>query len=115
MAKTIVVNETISRFMLHVVKSSPVQVMGYHTIDDGGGGLFRWEKDDMAQPDGGMVFGSQVKRFNGKSKLTQGCWRRVTNAGYVPVKWFGAHGSGNHDDTLTLGDDIREPHFQNNR
>lgn len=35
-----------------------VLVLGYHAIDDGGGGLFYWDPQSNAATDGGTVFAS---------------------------------------------------------
>lgn len=73
-----------------------VSVLGYHTPNDGGGGIFDWDFKSKEVEDHGTVF-TQVL----KPKL--GRWKRRFQ-GPLNVKWFGAYGDWNpktasgHDD-----------------
>src|SRR5262249_27500073 len=69
-----------------------VNIDGYYRSGDGGGGKFIWRAKSAAQPDGGLVFASELPNAKGK-----GMWERVW-AGALNVRWFGAQGDGKTDD-----------------
>jgi hypothetical protein len=60
----------------------PIQVLGYHTINDEGGGLFYWVADDITPEDFGHVFAS--------SSGNVGRWHRFLESPWINVKHFGA-------------------------
>ncbi|MEC5142042.1 hypothetical protein [Chitinophaga sp. 212800010-3] len=75
---------------------------GYYTPGDGGGGDFYWDDQSQLPDNGGTII---------QAGTAPGRWRRIYD-GPVHVKWFGAIGDGNTDDTtairncLTFSDDI---------
>lgn len=69
-----------------------VQVMGYFSSGDGGGGLFRWNSADSTSDNGGTVIAPNSG---------SGRWNRVWD-GSINVKWFGCKGDGVQDDTTYL-------------
>jgi len=62
----------------------PVYVLGYHSVNDGGGGLFYWVENDTTSADDGHVFES------GHASNPSGRWHRVLEMPWVNVKHFGA-------------------------
>jgi hypothetical protein len=56
----------------------PIQVLGYHTINDEGGGLFYWVAGDTTPEDFGHVFGS--------SSDNVGRWHRILESPWINVK-----------------------------
>ena len=66
-------------------------VAGYYEPADGGGGLFVWTDDTTTNEDDGLVIFPN-------SKTQTGCWKRVFD-GSINVKWFGAKGNGETDDS----------------
>jgi pectate lyase-like protein len=80
-----------------------LMVLGYHVPGDGGGGEFFWDssfKVDLSiwprGEEGGLVI-----RPNSLQPTQPGRWRRVFS-GPVSVKWFGAKGDGQTDDTPAI-------------
>jgi hypothetical protein len=72
---------------------------GCITPGDGGGGVFFWDPTVTAiQDDGGTVI-----------HVSGGGWRRVFD-GPINVKWFGAVGNGNADDTIALQQALNAAH-----
>ena len=69
-----------------------VQVAGYFTAGDGGGGLFRWVVADATADNGGTVI---------TPTAGGGRFRRIHD-GMVSVKWFGAVGDGVTNDTAAI-------------
>ncbi len=62
-------------------------LLGYHEIDDGGGGVFRWDgSGDPSQNDGGLWIASQ--------EWKSGVWRRLTTDGLQPVTFWAGRGDG---------------------
>ena len=66
-----------------------VEVLGYYTKGDGGGGLFYWDAASTEADNGGTIIQATA--------ITTGRWKRVLS-GAVNVKWFGAKGDGVDDD-----------------
>lgn len=75
-------------------KRANVLLKGYARANDGGGGLFVWDAESVLEPDGGVVLEAQ-----GSEK---GRYIRVCENDYRNVKWFGASGDGNRDDTSPI-------------
>jgi hypothetical protein len=84
-----------------------VVAMGYAYPGDGGGGLFYWNASGYSGSstptplvdDGGTVLvpGAGI----GLSAVGIGCWVRIYS-GALNVKWFGAAGDGQADDTFKI-------------
>jgi hypothetical protein len=72
---------------------SIVEVLGYYTPGDGGGGDFYWDNTSTEIDDLGTVI--QV------SGVTTGRWKRIYSTN-ISVKWFGAKGDGINNDTLAF-------------
>jgi len=68
-----------------------IDVRGYHTDNDGGGGRFNQEGTSCT-PDGGTIF----KDSSGNCFIRQLDGRMISN------KWFGTYGDNSHDDTTAL-------------
>jgi hypothetical protein len=60
-----------------------VEVLGFYTPGDAGGGTFYWNAGGAATPVVGMIVNA-----------TGGQWVRLYDKKYVSVKWFGARGDG---------------------
>lgn len=69
-----------------------VQVAGYYTPGDGGGGTFYYDEGSSDTDNGGTVIAPTAG---------SGRWQRVYS-GKVNVKWFGARGDGATDDTAAI-------------
>jgi|APSaa5957512535_1039671.scaffolds.fasta_scaffold11882_2 hypothetical protein len=70
-----------------------VEVLGYTTAGDGGGGTFYWSAASTATDNGGTIIQA--------TGVTTGRWIRVYS-GAVNVKWFGATGDGTTDDNTAI-------------
>lgn len=74
-----------------------IEVLGYYTKGDGGGGTFYWDSTSTESDNGGTIIQA--------TGITTGRWKRVYN-GAVNVKWFGAKGDWNGttgtDDTVAI-------------
>lgn len=70
-----------------------VEVLGYYTSGDGGGGSFYWNNTSTETDNGGTII--QV------TGVTTGRWKRIYD-NEVNVKWFGAKGDGIADDTTFI-------------
>ena len=70
-----------------------VDVLGYYTKGDGGGGTFYWDATSTEADNGGTIIQA--------TGITTGRWKRVFS-GAVNVKWFGAKGDGVTNDTLAI-------------
>ena len=75
-------------------KRATVLLKGYARANDGGGGMFYWDAESVREPDGGVVIEAQNSE--------KGRYIRVCEADYRNVKWFGASGDGNRDDTASI-------------
>lgn len=70
-----------------------VDVLGYYTKGDGGGGTFYWDSTSTKADNGGTIIQS--------TGITAGRWKRIF-VGNINVKWFGAKGDGITNDTLAI-------------
>ena len=73
---------------------SEVNVAGYYSNDDGGGGTFIWDANSRVDDNGGTI-------IIPNSNPSQGRWIRDTSGyDHYNVKWFGARGQDNpaHND-----------------
>src|SRR3954468_4052283 len=59
-------------------------VAGFWSVDDGGGGMFRWSSEAVVPADGGTVFDPNLGDVKGR-------WFR-TFSGPLNVRWLGACG-----------------------
>ncbi|MBO4366162.1 MAG: hypothetical protein J5843_00755 [Clostridia bacterium] len=75
-------------------KRASVLLKGYARANDGGGGMFYWDAESVLEPDGGVVIEAQDS--------AKGRYIRVCEDDYRNVKWFGASGDGNRDDTSPI-------------
>lgn len=72
---------------------SVVVVDGYYTIGDGGGGTFVYDPNDTTTADnsGTIIVDAKGRRYY-----------RLTESAEYNVRWFGAYGNGNNDDTIAI-------------
>jgi hypothetical protein len=87
-------------------KTGNIQLLGFHTKGDGGGGVFYWDATkDKSEHNGGTVidpdkaglvanWASTQALYFTPEVTGQGCWVREYS-GAVNVKWFGAKGDYN--------------------
>ena len=68
-----------------------VTVLGYNTVDDGGGGQFYWDNASSENANGGTIFLAQGS----------GRWKRLFED-TINIRWFGAKGDGSNDDTTAI-------------
>jgi hypothetical protein len=71
-----------------------VQVMGYYSAGDGGGGTFRWNSTSIVADDGGVT-------IQPNSAPATGRWVRVFS-GAVDIRWYGAKGDGATADSTKI-------------
>ena len=77
---------------LQATENRVVEVEGYHSPGDGGGGKFVWKQGYRSSTDEGLYFSS--------NRPESGAWERVVESDRkINVKWYGAIGDGNSDDT----------------
>lgn len=67
-----------------------VEVSGYYSANDGGGGKYQWDNTSTATDDGGSVIAV--------TGVTTGRWIAIFDDNIVNVKRFGAKGDGSTDD-----------------
>lgn len=91
-----------------------VLVKGYGSAGNGGGGLFWWDAGaDAAAANGGTTIASTVTGYmNGDTD--EGRWQRVRDGPQINVKWFGAVGDGNTDDTQAIKGAVSLMESENN-
>jgi hypothetical protein len=94
-------------------KTGSLQLLGFHTKGDGGGGVFFWDATkDKSEHNGGTVidpdkaglvanWATTQSLYFSPEVTGQGCWVREYS-GAVNVKWFGAKGDGVSDDTDSI-------------
>jgi parallel beta-helix repeat protein len=94
--------------MVYVKATVLLQLLGFHTKGDGGGGVFYWDATkDKSEHNGGTVidpdkaglvanWASTQALYFTPEVTGQGCWVREFS-GAVNVKWFGAKGDGVSD------------------
>ena len=84
-----------------------VEVLGYYTKGDGGGGTFYWDSTSTETDNGGTVIQA--------TGVTTGRWKRVYS-GDINIKWFGAKDDETNDITalanniLNTYDNLYIPH-----
>lgn len=67
-----------------------VELLGYHSAGDGGGGTFYWALGDATAANGGTIAGAGSGR-----------WKRIYS-GSVDIRWFGARGDAATNDSPAL-------------
>lgn len=85
-----------------------VQVLGYYSEGDGGGGLFYWDgNESKSNHNGGTIIDPDHTSTIGSSSWyssqnsSDGCWKRQ-NTENINTKHFGAKVDGSSDDTLPI-------------
>lgn len=78
---------------LEGIENESVDVLGFDTKGDGGGGQFYWDATSTEDSNEGTIF--QV------TGLTAGRWKRF-HTGLINVKWFGAKGDDSTDDSIAI-------------
>jgi hypothetical protein len=74
-------------------RKTVVFLEGYYTPGDGGGGMLVWMTTSAKVDNGGTVFRPDTAPANGR-------WER--DATMLPLKWFGAKGDFNNEDTTAI-------------
>lgn len=82
-----------------------VEVAGYLTAGDGGGGSFRWVTADTAADNGGTIIAPTAGG---------GRFYRIYE-GALNVRWYGAAGSGVTDDTVSIQKALTQSAVDRNR
>lgn len=72
-------------------QNASILVKGYYAAGDGGGGTFYWEYSSRAIENGGTAFKNDAG--------TKGRFVRIYDLENINLKWFGAKGDGQADDT----------------
>lgn len=73
--------------------NATVELLGYYSKGDGGGGTFYWDSTSIEDDNGGTIIEA--------TGVVDGRWIR-NYSGAVNVKWFGAVGDGVVDDTVAF-------------
>ena len=73
--------------------NATVELLGYYSKGDGGGGTFYWDSTSIEDDNGGTIIEA--------TGVVDGRWIR-NYKGAVNVKWFGAKGDGIVDDTVAI-------------
>ena len=73
--------------------NATVELLGYYSKSDGGGGTFYWDSTSIEDDNGGTIIEA--------TGVVDGRWIRKYS-GAVNVKWFGAKGDGVTDDTAAI-------------
>lgn len=95
MANIITVVQTISglRAISGITDGDAINVDGYTTEGDGGGGIFYWNAASTTSDNGGTIIAP--------TGVPTGRWYRIYS-GAINVMWFGATGNGSTDDTAAI-------------
>lgn len=72
-----------------------VEVLGYYSSGDGGGGLFYWDSASADADNGGTI-------LLPNSSPASGRWKRMYVGRVINVRWFGAVGDGSTDDYAAI-------------
>ena len=73
--------------------NATVELLGYYNKGDGGGGTFYWDSTSIEDDNGGTIIEA--------TGVVDGRWIR-SYSGAVNVKWFGAVGDEDKDDTVVI-------------
>ena len=91
---------------VNVLTYETINVRGYHTKNDGGGGLFNYDSTiDKSTANGGTILDPSQTLANQGSGSGLGCWVRQYS-GTINVKWFGAIDDKSTDNTDIVRDTI---------
>lgn len=74
--------------------NTKIVVLGYHEVEDNGGGTFYWVPGATESDDGGTIF--SVTAFS------TGKYKRIIGGDKIKASWFGAKADGVTDDTQAL-------------
>ena len=77
------------------IDGKTISVLGRHEINDGGGGLFRWDASNNETANNGTLFES--------NNSATGRWERIYE-GQVNVNWFNVFGDGVENDYEGISD-----------
>ncbi|MEA3485170.1 MAG: glycosyl hydrolase family 28-related protein [Candidatus Aerophobetes bacterium] len=87
---------------IETVDGTSVNIRGYHSTNDGGGGAFNYDSTiDKSTANGGTIIDPDQTLANQGSGVGFGCWVRQYSD-VANVKEFGAVGDGTTDDTISI-------------